>query len=75
MDPDDGEDPGSQYVTVSVDLIYEITMSIMQTIFDWHKDNDVISLEYTDCVAAVTASASAAVELLGRKPTKGEMIQ
>jgi hypothetical protein len=75
MDSDDGEDPACIRVRVPLALIEEVAMSIMDTISEWHLDNDSPVIEYMECIAVINSAASAAIELVGRRPPKKEMMQ
>jgi len=74
MDPDDGEDPDCYRVKIPVDLIYEVTMAIVDSISEWHVENGNVVVEYKECVAVISSAASAAIEMMGRQP-KNEWLQ
>ena len=77
MDPDNGEDPDGGGVSsrINVDLINHITSSIIEMIFDWHEENNVCSINFSDMAIAISASATSAIEFLNRRPVNGETTQ
>lgn len=77
MDSNDREDSGDDKVTspVNVDLINHITGSIIETIFDWHAENNVSWVNFSDVAIAISASATSAMDFMNRRPANGELIQ
>lgn len=75
MDSNDRQESGECGISVPVELIKDVTIAIITALNKWHHDQGSDHYEMHQCIAAIMASADAAVDLISMGPEEGETMQ